>query len=149
MDELDRILNDFTSPTTGSLHGVAFIAVDKNGMSPELHITYFQVMTDYSGNIIYQKAAGRDSADPGAAKALELESSYWVASMTKLATALAVVQLVERDVISLDDDIRDKVTELKDLQVLRGMKDGEEPDLDAVQGKITLRFVQRAPKLFI
>ncbi|RDW64477.1 serine hydrolase domain-containing protein [Aspergillus mulundensis] len=123
MDELDRILNDFTSPINGLLHGAAFIAVDKNG------------------NIIYQKATGRASPDPGIAKPLDLDSLYWIASMTKLATAVAVVQLVERGVVSLDDEVRDKVPELKDLQVLRGMKEGKELNLELIQGKITLRHL--------
>jgi hypothetical protein len=33
MEELDRILDDFTHPTRGSLRGAVFIAVDKHGMS--------------------------------------------------------------------------------------------------------------------
>lgn len=33
MDSLDRILDRFTDPSTGCLHGAVFIAVDKSGMS--------------------------------------------------------------------------------------------------------------------
>ena len=32
MEKLDAILDGFTDPATGSLHGVAFIAVDRSGI---------------------------------------------------------------------------------------------------------------------
>lgn len=44
--------------------------------------------------------------------------------MTKMVTAVAVMQLVERRIISLDDDIREKVPELRDIQILEDMKYG-------------------------
>jgi CubicO group peptidase (beta-lactamase class C family) len=44
--------------------------------------------------------------------------------MTKLVTAVAVMQLVERGVVSLDDDIREKVPELAGIQILQDMKPG-------------------------
>jgi CubicO group peptidase (beta-lactamase class C family) len=42
--------------------------------------------------------------------------------MTKLVTAVAVMQLVERGVLSLDDDVRERVPQLKNIQILRDMK---------------------------
>ncbi|PLN79590.1 esterase [Aspergillus taichungensis] len=124
MDNLDRILNDFTHPTMGSLHAAAFIAVDQ------------------SGNTIYSKAAGRahqDDTDP-----LPMNSLYWIASMTKLVTAVAVVQLVEQGILSLDDDVRESLPELKDIRILRGIEHdasrrSAQPKLDPIQGKLTLR----------
>jgi hypothetical protein len=46
MEELDRILDDFTHPTRGSLRGAVFIAVDKHGMSAQ-HVPreYCSVLT--------------------------------------------------------------------------------------------------------
>lgn len=44
--------------------------------------------------------------------------------MTKLVTAVAVMQLVERGVVSLDDDVREKVPELANIQILENMKQG-------------------------
>ncbi|KAL2838524.1 beta-lactamase/transpeptidase-like protein [Aspergillus pseudoustus] len=127
MEALDRILDGFTSPTTGSLHGAAFIAVNKHG------------------EIIYQKAAGRASASIDNVEPLELNSSYWIASMTKLVTAVAAVQLVERGILSLDEEVRDKIPELRHLQVLQSMEQGPggplEPKLQPVKGKITLRHM--------
>lgn len=42
--------------------------------------------------------------------------------MSKLITAIAVMQLVERNLLSLDDDARDYVPELNEIQILRGMQ---------------------------
>lgn len=47
--------------------------------------------------------------------------------MTKVVTAVAVMQLVERGIISLDDDVREKVPELRDIQILEDMKYGMPP----------------------
>lgn len=33
MEDLDHILDDFTNPASGSLHGAVFIAVDESGIS--------------------------------------------------------------------------------------------------------------------
>jgi CubicO group peptidase (beta-lactamase class C family) len=44
--------------------------------------------------------------------------------MTKLVTAVSVMQLVERGVLSLDEDVRKWVPELANIQILRGMNQG-------------------------
>ncbi|KAJ5820238.1 esterase [Penicillium riverlandense] len=126
MEELDRILDQFTDPLAGSLHGAAFIAIDN------------------LGNVIYKRAAGKADFDTPSAKPLGIDSLYWIASMTKMVTAVAVMQLVERGIISLDDDIREKVPELRDIQILEDMKydsslASAQPKLVPVQGKIVIR----------
>jgi CubicO group peptidase (beta-lactamase class C family) len=55
---------------------------------------------------------------------LGFDALYWVASMTKLMTAVAIMQLVERGVLSLDDDVRERVPELADIQILQDTKEG-------------------------
>lgn len=47
--------------------------------------------------------------------------------MTKLITAVAVVQLVEQGILSLDEDVRESLPELKDIQILRGIEHGRLP----------------------
>lgn len=41
MEDLDRLLDDFTNPATGSLHGAVFLAVDKSGTS--MSALYFDI----------------------------------------------------------------------------------------------------------
>ena len=76
------------------------------------------------GNTIFQKAPGRTSIDPDGAKPLQINALYWGASLTKLVTAVAVMQLVERGILSLDDEVREKLPPLKDIQLLSDMKYG-------------------------
>lgn len=59
--------------------------------------------------------------------------------MTKLATAVSVVQLVEQGVLSLDDDVRDRIPELKNIQILQSAEPGY-LKLSPVEGKLTLRY---------
>ncbi|KAL4738652.1 beta-lactamase/transpeptidase-like protein [Aspergillus similis] len=92
MEALDRILDMATDPASGILHGTVFIAVDRSAKIP--------------GKPIYARASGVDS----------LNSLYWIASMTKLVTAVAVVQLIERKLLDLDMDVRKYVKELEGVR---------------------------------
>ncbi|KAJ5377954.1 uncharacterized protein N7496_005363 [Penicillium cataractarum] len=126
MESLDRILDAFTDPSTGSLHAAVFIVVDS------------------SGKRIYSRASGRTKTDTQDAEPLGFDALYWVASMTKLVTAVSIMQLVERGVLSLDEDVRKRVPELANIQILGGMKQGDppgsmQPQLRPVLGKITPR----------
>lgn len=47
--------------------------------------------------------------------------------MTKLVTGVAIMQLVEQNLLSIDDDARDYVPELKGIQILRGIGTGISP----------------------
>ncbi|KAJ6072820.1 hypothetical protein N7467_010905 [Penicillium canescens] len=99
MEELNHILERFTDPLTGSLHGAVFIAIDR------------------SGKVIYNHAAGKATFDTQNASVVSQDSLCWIASMTKLATAVAVMQLVERGIVSLEDDVREIIPELRDIEV--------------------------------
>lgn len=51
------------------------------------------------------------------------------------------MQLVERQILSLDDDVRGLVPELADMQILRGFDDADQPILEQNTTAITLRQV--------
>ena len=57
--------------------------------------------------------------------------------MTKLVTAVCILQLVEKGSVKLDEDIRSKVPELAEVEILQGF-DGEEPILEKNMKPITL-----------
>ena len=66
-----------------------------------------------------------------------------MASCTKLMTSIAALQCVERGQIGLDDDVSRVLTELRDIQIITGFKEGtEEPILKTAENKITLRQEQ-------
>ena len=52
---------------------------------------------------------------------------------------MSVVQLVERGGLSLDEDVREKLPELKDVQILQAAEQGYSK-LSPVEGKLTLRY---------
>lgn len=74
---------------------------------------------DCLGKVIYRGAAGPRAKENDKDR-MSTDSLCWVASFTKLATAVAVMQVVEQGLVHLDDDIRCIVPELKDLRVLAG-----------------------------
>ena len=63
-----------------------------------------QQANDQYGSLNYFKAFGNYSPDPDS-KPLSAESTFCLASATKLVTCVAAMQCVERGLINLDDDI--------------------------------------------
>lgn len=51
---------------------------------------------------------------------MTVDTPGWLASMTKLMTTVAVMQVVERGMVGLDDDLGYLLPELKDPIVLTG-----------------------------
>lgn len=100
------------------------------------------VLMAYKNGQTHFKAFGTESVDPAsplADKPLSVDSCMWVASCTKLMTAIAALQCVEKGLLALDDDISGVLPEWKDKQVLKGFNDDGTPQLEATQAKVTLR----------
>jgi CubicO group peptidase (beta-lactamase class C family) len=68
-----------------------------------------------------------------------------VASLTKLVTAVCVLQVVEKGLVSLDDDLGAVVSELKRPQILSGFDENGAPILVESSKLITLRFAPNTP----
>ncbi|GKT66235.1 beta-lactamase [Colletotrichum tofieldiae] len=121
---LDAILANYTAAgdnTKDRILGAAFIVVNKDG-------------------VLYSNSAGRIdfAADT---RPWELDSFTYVASMTKLITSTAIMQLVERGLVGLDDDMRTIVPQLAGMQILRGFHGDEQPILEDNDTPITLRML--------
>ncbi len=86
---------------------------------------------------IYQGAFGTRRL--GANKPMTLDAVGWIASMTKPITTAAVMQLVERGKLGLDDDMGRWVPELAKAQVLEGFDAGGMPQLRTRKRPLTLR----------
>ncbi|KAI0449676.1 beta-lactamase/transpeptidase-like protein [Xylaria acuta] len=97
------------------------------------------IVVDKAG-VLYTGTAGRLGFDPSS-PAYGPDSISWLASMTKLATAVSLLQLVERGIVALDDDVSGALPELAALPVLRGFGDDGEPILEAHRRAITLRHL--------
>ncbi len=65
----------------------------------------------------------------------------WIASMTKLVTTVAALQMVEQGKLTLESSVQDILPELPPRQVLQGVDDQGQPILRPVQGAIQLRHL--------
>lgn len=94
------------------------------------------VVFDKNGDELFVHSAGKRGARSN--EPMTPDSIYWIASCTKMLTALSCMQLVERGQLSLDDsDQLEKLCpELRDVQVLK--KDGT---LEPKRNRITLRML--------
>jgi CubicO group peptidase (beta-lactamase class C family) len=63
---------------------------------------------------------------------------FWIASLSKLMTSIAVIIAVEKGLTTLDADVRQIVPELADLDILEGF-DEDRPRLRKCNSPITLR----------
>ena len=93
---------------------------------------------DKTGNFKYEKAFGVGSLAEGDRKPLGLDSIFALFSSSKLVTTIAVLQVVERGLANLDDDVAGILPEIAQQPILTGMEDGE-PVFVKRQKPITLR----------
>lgn len=63
----------------------------------------------------------------------------WIASCTKLMTAIAVLQLVEKGILDLDADVTTWLPEWKNADVLKGFTEDDEPIYEKAKETITIR----------
>ncbi|MBS0363918.1 MAG: beta-lactamase family protein [Proteobacteria bacterium] len=88
---------------TGRIAGGVALIADREGMT-------------------YSHAAGVRTA--GGPAPMDLDTVFWIASMTKAIASVAALQLVERGQLTLDGDLASLVPELGALQVLEIAADG-------------------------
>ncbi|GFF93013.1 hypothetical protein IFM53868_07042 [Aspergillus udagawae] len=94
--------------------------------------------TNKSGSFYYAKAFGKDDCGSGG-RPLELSSIMAIASMTKLLTSIAALQLVEQKLIDLDKDISSLIPTLGGQEVLYGWDEAGQPLTHKRTNAITLR----------
>lgn len=102
----------------GSIPGLVFVAVDKNG------------------DLVTSHCSGKVGA--AGSKPTSLDTVFWIASCTKIITGIACMQLVEQGKISLEDSnaLYKVLPELKDKKVLQ-----EDGTLVPKKKEITLRML--------
>jgi methyl acetate hydrolase len=87
--------------------------------------------------VVYEHAAGARTA--GGEVAMDPQTVFWIASMTKAVVSVAALQLVEQGRLSLDGDLGDLLPDLKGLEVLEGLDADGKPRLRPAKGAVTLR----------
>jgi CubicO group peptidase (beta-lactamase class C family) len=90
-----------TAGLTPSIPGVVYCAVNRDG------------------DLIFSHASG--SKGLGLNEPITLDTTFWIASCTKLITGIACMQLVEQGKLALDDaeQVERIAPELKEVQVLQ------------------------------
>ncbi|KAI9737715.1 MAG: hypothetical protein M1818_005719 [Claussenomyces sp. TS43310] len=101
------------------------------------------VASSADGAYSYAKSFGVCSLKDGdISKPLELDAIYWIASCTKLMTAISALQCVERGQFTIDEDVTRLLPELKDIEVQTGFEKATDvPVLAKAKNKITLRHL--------
>lgn len=106
--------------------------IPENGGVPGITAVVF----DKAGNELFVHSAGTRGAS--SIDVLTPEHVFWIASCTKMLTALSIMQLVERGRVSLDDSqqLEELCPELRKVQVLR-----DDGILEPKRRGITLRML--------
>ncbi|KAH8900268.1 beta-lactamase/transpeptidase-like protein [Thozetella sp. PMI_491] len=124
MDGLNQILQSHVGTagdTKDKLLGASFILLDRNGT-------------------IFEGGSGHQAFAPDS-RPYGQDTVTWIASMTKLVTATAALQLVEKGVLRLDDDVRARIPILDKVQILRGFEEDGKPILEDNTNPISLRIL--------
>ncbi len=87
--------------------------------------------------VLYEAGYGVRVADTPAP--MQADTIVWLASMTKLVTTMAAMQLVETGALALDSPIAGLLPELAEPDVLAGFAADGSPILRPARGAITLR----------
>jgi methyl acetate hydrolase len=91
------------------------------------------------GGVVYAGAFGK--REVGQATEMTLDTTVWIASMTKAVTSVAAMQLVEQGALRLDEPVSERLPELAATQVLDGFDPDGAPRLRAPRRPITLRHL--------
>lgn len=93
-----------------------------------------------TGKTLISKAFGKVSIDEDA-RPWTLDSTFRIASSTKLLTAISALQCVTKGLLKLDEDIGTVLPEFIDIQLLTGFDEEGQAQLQAVTTKPTLRHL--------
>ncbi|KAL6855736.1 beta-lactamase/transpeptidase-like protein [Trichoderma novae-zelandiae] len=97
------------------------------------------VVTNRSG-VIYSGSAGRTGFDADS-PSFDGDTLTYGASLTKLLSATCLMQLIEQGKMRLDDDVRQIVPEVREMQILRGFTPEGKPILEDNERPITLQHL--------
>lgn len=71
---------------------------------------------------------------------IQEDDVFMLASQTKLLATISALQVVEKGLIGLDDDVSPHLPELAAQPILQGFDEDDKPKLQRRQNPITLRF---------
>jgi CubicO group peptidase (beta-lactamase class C family) len=123
----------FTAEVTEKLqHTVEAAVTDPLSDIPGVSV----IIISKDGQELFAHSAGKRGTSSN--ESMTLENIFWTASCTKMVAGIAVMQLVEKGVLELDngDQLEELVPELRDVKVVQ-----EDGTLVEKNKKITLRML--------
>jgi CubicO group peptidase (beta-lactamase class C family) len=72
-------------------------------------------------------------------KSIPEDAVFLLASQTKLLATISALQMVEKGLFGLDDDVASQLSELVEQPICKGFDDKDEPILEKRKNPITLR----------
>ena len=115
-DEIIKILDDVTS--RGDLKMAVGLIANSEG-------------------VLFEHASG--FRDDGNALPMQTDSIFAIASMTKLITTIAALQLVDSGQVGLDQEVDEYLSEIRDIQILRGFESDDKAIIEKATRSPTVR----------
>lgn len=129
----------------GVMPGVVVLAADASGTVSSGTTSVEQIVELKNitiGKTIIETTLGKRSAASSTENDMHLNTVFTIASMTKLLTAICVLQLVERKQVTLDEDITSHVPILAKQRILTAFDANTgSPIFEDRKGSITLRHL--------
>ncbi|KAF7978978.1 hypothetical protein HWV62_44231 [Athelia sp. TMB] len=125
-----------------AIPGAVLVATNRSGLFP-YPLTQRRYLTIRgTGTLNYERAFGKAGASPNS-KPMTLDSVFWIASCTKLMTAIAVLQCVERGLFALDSssDVARLLPEYAAPEIVTAFDEHGKPIMKAASSGITLRHL--------
>jgi CubicO group peptidase (beta-lactamase class C family) len=94
-----------------------------------------------AGTFSYAKVVGKKSSNSGNDEPWSSDAVLELASMTKLVTTIAVLQLVEKGRVTLDEDVSSWIPEFAAQDILIGFSGDGQPQFKKRQNPVTLRLL--------
>ena len=95
-------------------------------------------MTFRAGSFTYKHAVGYNNI--GSPEPITEDALFLLASQTKLLTSIAALQIVEKGLFGLDDDVASQLPELAEQPIIKGFDDNDKPILEKRKNPITFRY---------
>ncbi|KAL8903525.1 MAG: hypothetical protein Q9207_003859 [Kuettlingeria erythrocarpa] len=136
-DNFNLLRNVQAEMSTQTSFEAEFAKACSNGILPGVILA----AANKSKTFTYSRSLGVSSSkDEHSDKPLRLDTVLWIASCTKLLTAIAALQLVEKQLLNLDEDVGKKIPELSQIKIITGWDVASgQPILSSKTSPITLR----------
>jgi len=127
------------------LLGSTFVVLGKQGNDPYSSGSHRTSRAETRSGILYSGSAGRSTFEANS-PSYSTDTVTWIASMTKLITVTALFQLVEKGLVSIDEDVRPHLPRVAAMQLLKGFSDDGTPLLEDNTTPITAQQVEPRPE---